>query len=287
MTTSAGTYGAATDWLGSVTGLINSTGIQASTTSYSPYGTATTTGSPASAIGYAGSYTQPGGTGLDDMRARDYSPATGSFTSVDPALAMTGQPYTYVSDGPVAGRDPSGLIGWGECLAGLAEWAGMVTGSACLNATLNLSTGEVQFGGSVSTGGGLGMFGVGIAFGPQLSNANQISDLGGPFGTIGASAAFGVSLGADGFTGQGSCNQQIFGLNTQAGVGINLPGPIPFWEIHGGVTYTWQSTFFSFNLYNAADDIGAGLGREASNLYNGANHLAGDFTDLFNPSSWF
>jgi hypothetical protein len=31
------------------------------------------------------------------------------------------------------------------------------------------------------------------------------------------------------------------------------------WELHGGATYTWQSTFFSFNLYNVAADTASGL----------------------------
>jgi RHS repeat-associated protein len=42
-------------------------------------------------------------TDLDNMRARDYNPATSTFTSVDPMLANTGQPYGY------AGSDPVGL----------------------------------------------------------------------------------------------------------------------------------------------------------------------------------
>jgi hypothetical protein len=31
------------------------------------------------------------------------------------------------------------------------------------------------------------------------------------------------------------------------------------WEIHGGATYTTQSTFFSFNLYDVAGDAGSGI----------------------------
>jgi RHS repeat-associated protein len=103
-----------TDWIGSVTGLLNSSGAQVSTTSYGPYGMSSTavsgSGSPASAIGYAGSYTVPGGIGLDDMRARDYSPATGTFTSADPLASASNQPYAYAADDPVGGTDPTGLI---------------------------------------------------------------------------------------------------------------------------------------------------------------------------------
>jgi RHS repeat-associated protein len=45
----------------------------------------------------AGFYTLPSSGGLDDMNARDYNPANGTFTSVDPMLANTGQPYAYAS----------------------------------------------------------------------------------------------------------------------------------------------------------------------------------------------
>ncbi len=114
MATAAGTFYPSVDWLGSVTGLTNSSGTQVTATTYAPYGTASTTnlaaGAPQAGIGYAGSYTLPGGTGLDNMRARDYSPATGSFTSVDPMLASTGQPYAYAGDAPASSADPSGLI---------------------------------------------------------------------------------------------------------------------------------------------------------------------------------
>lgn len=132
MTTSAGTYQATTDWLGSVTGLTSSTGAQVTTTSYTPYGTATTTGSPTSPLGYAGSYAQPG-TGLDDMRARDYDPSTGGFTSVDPMVTVSGQPYAYASDAPNVYTDPTGrLVGFDNVVAGLIG-AVVAGGGALLN----------------------------------------------------------------------------------------------------------------------------------------------------------
>jgi RHS repeat-associated protein len=272
------TYDAVTNWESSLTGLVNSSGAQVSSTTYGPYGTSGTSGTPSSSIGYAGSYTLPG-SGLDDMRARDYNPATGSFTSVDPALAITGQPYSYVSGDPVGGTDPSGLKGWGLCLSGLLEGGAMATASACLNVTFNIFTGEVQFGGTFTPGGGLGMVGGSGGISLQGSNANQISDLGGPFGMIGGSVGALPDIGGGAFTGQGACNQQITGGETFLGVGTNL-APIPGWEMHSGVTYTFQSTFFSFNLYSIMSDIGSGYGRGADNLSN-------DFTSLLNPRSWF
>jgi RHS repeat-associated protein len=111
--TPGGTYYAIEDWLGSLTGLINSTGTQVTSTTYSPYGTPSTTdlaaGAPSPSIGYASSYILPGGSGLDDMRARDYNPATSEFETVDPDVMSTGIPYAYAGDDPVAEIDLSGL----------------------------------------------------------------------------------------------------------------------------------------------------------------------------------
>jgi RHS repeat-associated protein len=117
MTTSAGTDYAVSDWLGSVTGLISSAGTQVSSTTYSAYGMPATTGGPVPSVGYAASYALTG-TGLDDMRARDYNPADSAFTTVDPMLDVSGQPYAYADDSPVYGTDPSGTI---TC-SGLFGW---------------------------------------------------------------------------------------------------------------------------------------------------------------------
>jgi len=56
----------------------------------------------------------PASTGLVDIGARKYNPATGLFVSVDPNLdptnpqTMTG--YTYAADNPVTNSDPTGLM---------------------------------------------------------------------------------------------------------------------------------------------------------------------------------
>lgn len=42
--------------------------------------------------------------------ARWYEPSTGTFTTVDPMLSQTGQPYSYAGDDPVNESDPSGLL---------------------------------------------------------------------------------------------------------------------------------------------------------------------------------
>ena len=153
MTTPAGTYQATTDGLGSVTGLINSAGSQVTSTTYTAYGTPSTTGRPTPSIGYAGSYALPSGTGLYDMNARDYSPATAEFTSVDPLLAVTGQPYVYADDDPASNADPSGMMSCPLWLCGLAHnivtnvlnsvWDNLWADNQCVNANAAVVTGNI------------------------------------------------------------------------------------------------------------------------------------------------
>ena len=52
-----------------------------------------------------------GASGLYYMRARWYDPATGVFTSVDPAVAQTEAPYSYANDDPLDVVDPTGQFG--------------------------------------------------------------------------------------------------------------------------------------------------------------------------------
>ncbi|MGH3401066.1 MAG: RHS repeat-associated core domain-containing protein [Streptosporangiaceae bacterium] len=144
--TSAGNYHATTNWLGSVTGLVSSAGAQVSSATYATYGAPATTGSPVSPIGFAGSYPLPGSGGLDDMHARDYSPAAGAFTSVDPALALGGQPYAYAGDSPASQTDPSGTCpSWLPC-----SLISDVVSGAKLVGTLAEAWADHSFGGSES-----------------------------------------------------------------------------------------------------------------------------------------
>jgi len=97
----------------------NASGTETGLWGYDAYGTLTF-GTPTSSFGYAGQYTGP--SGLDSMRVRQYDPQTGQFTTVDPALASTGQPYGYADGDPVNNADPTGLAaGW---LSSAFNWAG-------------------------------------------------------------------------------------------------------------------------------------------------------------------
>jgi RHS repeat-associated protein len=97
------------DALGSVRGIVNSSGTLAATTSYDPWGNPVTTSglTDSTPFGYAGGYTDP--TGLIYLVNRYYDPGTGQFLSEDPAVSQTGQPYAYAGGNPVNATDPTGL----------------------------------------------------------------------------------------------------------------------------------------------------------------------------------
>ncbi|HEV2636342.1 MAG TPA: fibronectin type III domain-containing protein [Actinocrinis sp.] len=115
-TTSAGTSYDTHDWLGSVTDLTSATGVDQIADSYTATGQETvnhlTTTQPPNQYGYAGSLDDPALSGLQDMRARQYDPATARFTSTDPVTQPTTDPYlspyTYADGEPTALTDPSG-----------------------------------------------------------------------------------------------------------------------------------------------------------------------------------
>ncbi len=98
------------DALGSTRVLTDSTGAISEALSYGPYGELTSqSGTDSTPIGYAGGYTDSE-SGLIYLVNRYYDPATGQFVSIDPDVTTTGQPYSYATDDPVNGSDPSGLF---------------------------------------------------------------------------------------------------------------------------------------------------------------------------------
>ncbi|WP_055493841.1 RHS repeat-associated core domain-containing protein [Streptomyces sp. TP-A0356] len=86
------------------------------TYTYSPWGESTgkasVTNGQTSPFGYTGQYTDPYLTGRLDLRARNYTPSTGRFTTIDPApagkLSANPAPYAYANNDPLNQADPSG-----------------------------------------------------------------------------------------------------------------------------------------------------------------------------------
>jgi RHS repeat-associated protein len=97
------------DTLGSVRGIVTSSGALAASASYDAWGNPQTAGGLSSytPFGYAGGYTDP--TGLIYLTNRYYDPATGQFLSADPEVRSTQEPYGYAYANPVSNSDPSGL----------------------------------------------------------------------------------------------------------------------------------------------------------------------------------
>jgi RHS repeat-associated protein len=108
LSTGALTYLSA-DSLGSVRGTVSSSGALTATTSYDAWGNPQVTGglTATTPFGFAGGYTDPDG--LIYLINRYYDPETGQFTSVDPDVSQTLQPYAYTNGDPVDQADPTGL----------------------------------------------------------------------------------------------------------------------------------------------------------------------------------
>lgn len=88
---------------------------------YDAYGTLAL-GTPSSSFGYGGQYggLSANANGLENLRARWYSPQVGTFTSRDPGFAATDQAYAYAGGDPVNEGDPCGLRGGAGAAAGAA-----------------------------------------------------------------------------------------------------------------------------------------------------------------------
>jgi RHS repeat-associated protein len=134
------------DQLGSTTMLTNGSGATVGTYRYGSYGTTLGhKGSATTPFLYAGQY-QDAESGLYYLQARYYDPSTGQFMSVDPVVAVTGQPYSYAGDSPIAQTDPSGLINW-KATAAVSGTAALAVGvcafTACIGDALLLATADL------------------------------------------------------------------------------------------------------------------------------------------------
>ena len=117
--TPAGTYYLHTDQQGDITAVSDKTGALVESDTYTAFGAVTrthlgTTPAPDNPLLFQGQYLDPM-TGLYNMRARQYDPATGRFTQRDPVTPLIGTPamssYVYAGNQPTVTGDPSGQVG--------------------------------------------------------------------------------------------------------------------------------------------------------------------------------
>ncbi|MHB8320052.1 MAG: RHS repeat-associated core domain-containing protein [Acidimicrobiales bacterium] len=168
------------------------------------------------------------------MRARWYDTQAGVFTSVDPAVSSTNQPYQFANGDPVNNSDPSGLYTMGICAtaqaaAGWGLGAGL-TGTVCIVHTYGVQADEWGITETVGfTGIAVGAF-AGASLVLQVSTAQHLVGLRGGFynvtGSInGLACTPGVS--ANVFWGPTHRGNRVVGGDIGVGFGCG-DGAAPF-----------------------------------------------------------
>ena len=266
LSTGAATY-LVGDALGSVRGVVSSTGSLSASTSYDAWGNPETTGglSAQTPFGFAGGYTDP--SGLVYLIGRYYDPATGQFLNVDPMINETGQAYAYTGDDPVNASDPTGLWTEGLCFEVTGSLiAGSASGGVCIvESNGNQEVGIVGTGGygfalslnatkwnkllkSPTYDNVENVFGpsAAVTVGYQISTADNVTDLRGKF------KATNLTLG-DEFAAQGT---YFTGCSPDGPVsGIYLGGGLGGGASFGS-TNTWSGVTL---LHGDAEDVAIGL----------------------------
>lgn len=212
-TDTSGTMNFLADALGSAMALTDSGGSINTSYTYEPFGKTTVTGSNGNPYQFTGR--ENDGTGLYFYRARYYSPTFQRFVSHDPIGFAGGDSnlYGYVWNDPANFMNPPGLWGVGGTIGGEG---GTGLGPVAVGGTGSVGGGYFSSGGwgGFASGGGFG-FGPngqslsppcpgagGSAFGGYaggganlfVTNADDVSQLAGPFRTYSFNVGLGVRL---------------------------------------------------------------------------------------------
>ncbi|MHB8320057.1 MAG: DUF6531 domain-containing protein [Acidimicrobiales bacterium] len=210
-------------------------------------------GSPGTIFGYQGQYqdTSTNTTGFTNMRARWYDTQSGVFTSVDPAISSTNQPYQFANGDPVNNSDPSGLATVGICVGVNTMLGGVfnLTAGDCLARTRD-SSGEDDIGLVRTFGGGVGIGeGVGASLYYQVSNATNLQELAGPFLYFSVSGEDEVGGTATVFYNDNSGHGGlIYGIDVGLSVGEGA-------SVAYGVSYTLVTQFNGTTSANIARGV--------------------------------
>jgi len=165
------------------------------------------------------------------MRARAYSPQWGRFVQVDPIGYQGGiNLYAYTGNDPLNGVDPNGTA---TLQVGVSGNIGVPFTPIGIPVGLGIA---------IDTHGNVGIYGFGGASAQvgadadaglsiQVSNADTISDLTGPFFNVSAHGGIGLGGSVDYFTGS-SANGPVAGGGVTLGAALGA-------SVSGGATNTW------------------------------------------------
>ena len=190
---------------------------------FQPFGESPST---AGTFRYTGARIDAETNGLYDFRARIYSPVLGRFLQPDPIGTHGGvNLYTYVSNDPLNNADPYGTYTLQVGLAGGINLPFGVTIPLGIGIAIDTQghIGAYRYeglGGQVGSGAEAGVS-------VQVSNANTISDLTGPFGNVSGHGGAAVGGSVDYFTGP-SANGPVVGggITIGAAAGASVSGAI-------------------------------------------------------------
>ena len=216
------------DQIGSVRRVFASTS-SAPAFSYDPYGVPLQTTTPVTDFNYAGIFFNAD-SGLDLTQYRAYDPVAGRWLSRDPIGEESnpvGNLYSYVNNDALNNTDPLGLYTLQLGIAGGGTIFGFVVPQG-------------GFGIAIDTHGNVGTYtysGIGVGVGvqaevggsAQVSTAETIYDLSGPFSNTSAHGGNGLGGSVDYFTGSSSNGQVTgggitFGLSAGASASLTTTG---------------------------------------------------------------
>jgi RHS repeat-associated protein len=208
------------DRLGSIRLLTDSTGLVSASSRFDEWGIPTaTTGSTDQPFRFTGE--QLDASGLTYLRSRSYDPTLGRFTSRDTVFGSSRNPqtldrYSYALGNPTTLHDPTGRDTIAVCVTGGLGWGPVgIDIDLCVAVS---TSGQGGVTGTVSGAGGANLdayAGVGV----QWSNATNLSELGGPFGSAGGSGVVGVGVQGNVFGGAGECGRIVNGGSAAVVVG--------------------------------------------------------------------
>lgn len=236
------------DALGSTVALANGVGAVAEIYAYTAFGKTVVAG-PSAPYRFTGRRFDEE-TGLYFYRARAYSATLGRFLQTDPKGVDGGiNLYAYTGNDPVNATDPTGLytlqIGFGGSGTFCPFCAALFGGGIAFD-----TSGNIGFYGYGGVGGQIGLE-EGIGGSVQVSNAQTIYDLSGPFYNGSVHGGIGIGGSIDGFTGSSEHGLVTgFGITFGLSIGASAVGGLTTTEVCGFAVNGCVGPYQSDNFLN-------------------------------------